>query len=104
MNNYLQEHQLKANGIGNAGIRQMVNQSPIYNQLQMVNVSQIVPVSNLSVGVQRFKNKRSESVVTQRPPEISGSKNALAPGSLTRGRNTILVSGGAGPDSVKANQ
>ena len=43
----------------------------------------------------RFKSKRSESVVTQRPPEISGSKskNALGGGgSLTRGgRNTSLV-------------
>ena len=47
----------------------------------------------------RFKSKRSESVVTQRPPEISGSKNAMA----ARGRNTSLVTG-AGPDSVKTNQ
>ena len=52
----------------------------------------------------RFKSKRSESVVTQRPPEINGSKNALAAaGHMSRGRNTSLVTG-AGPDSIKTNQ
>ena len=50
----------------------------------------------------RFKSKRSESVVTQRPPEISGSKNALG-GGISRGRNTGLVTG-AGPESVKQTQ
>ena len=49
---------------------------------------------------QRFKSKRSESVVTQRPPEISGSKNTLAAANITRARNASLVSG-AGPDSSK---
>ena len=41
--------------------------------------------------------------MTQRPPEISGSKNALAGGGghLSRGRNTSLVTGTGGPDSVK---
>ena len=94
MNNYLQEHQLMTHQQqqpsigGGANIRQISNQSPLYNQLQMAN---------------RFKSKRSESVVTQRPPEISGSKNAMAAGHISRGRNTSLVTG-AGPDSIKTNQ
>ena len=63
----------------------MTNQSPLYNQLQMAN---------------RFKSKRSESVVTQRPPDVNGSKNGLPVAAISRGRNTSQVTG-AGPDSVK---
>lgn len=71
-------------------MRQISNQSPLYNQLQMAN---------------RFKSKRSESVVTQRPPEISGSKNTMTVANIgSRGRNTSLVTGGGGPDSVKTTQ
>ena len=69
-------------------MRQVSNQSPLYNQLQMAN---------------RFKSKRSESVVTQRPPEINGSKNAIIAGHVSRGRNTSHVTGAGGTDSIKAN-
>ena len=47
----------------------------------------------------RMKSKRSESVVTQRPPEISNSKNALMVNIQQRGRNTSLVTGN-GPESA----
>ena len=42
MNNYLQEHQLKTHHQQtghNPNMRQITNQSPLYNQLQMANVS-----------------------------------------------------------------
>ena len=55
------------------------------------------PLIFLHSRLQRFKSKRSESVVTQRPPEISGSKNALTVPQMSRGRNTSVVTG-AGPD------
>ena len=94
MNNYLQEHQLINHVLGNqqTNMRGMVNQSPLYNQLHIA---------------QRLKSKRSESVVTQRPPEISASKAGLVNGGMqvqqhSRGRNTTLITG-AGPDSVLAN-
>ena len=72
----------------------------------MANVSNsIVQLGSRNIDLtvrffQRFKSKRSESVVTQRPPEISGSKNTLAATNISRGRNTSVVSG-VGPDSNK---
>ena len=44
-------------------------------------------------------------MVTQRPPEVSGSKNALAIANMTnanRGRNTTLMTG-TGPDQAMIN-
>lgn len=88
MNNYLNDHHLTQVVQANMPNRAIQNQSPIYNQLQMAN---------------RFKAKRSESVITQRPPEISSSKNTLQ----NRGRNTSLPSNGpagsknTGPQSNK---
>ena len=49
----------------------------------------------------RFKNKRSESVITQRPPEITSSKGNLAGAANgQRARNGSIVSNGQ--SSVKA--
>ena len=48
----------------------------------------------------RLKSKRSESVVTQRPPDVNGSKNGLHVAAISRGRNTSQVTG-AGPDAIK---
>lgn len=51
----------------------------------------------------RFKAKRSESVITQRPPEISGSKNNLAGHGRGAARNTSIPSNGGGSTGMVQN-